>query len=211
MSLLAAPGVLWTLYVDYLCNYAPGSWVYKTASTFRVLAVATILPFVLLTLLDVTSYVIARTLGVIDDTKAATSAPEPEPEPAAEAPPIVVQPAPQAAPLAMMTPPATYFRNPLEEEGNLRLSGVGMFSPAPSQPPSPTLARRELGAHAHAHGTAEADGEGVRRVPSRDSSSGEESFAMLDRESGSEDAQHSSRPDHPSQKPEASPADHAGL
>jgi hypothetical protein len=33
------------------------------------------------------------------------------------------------------------------DEGVARLSGVGAFSPAPSEPPSPTLSRRELPAH----------------------------------------------------------------
>ncbi|OBZ67015.1 hypothetical protein A0H81_12806 [Grifola frondosa] len=76
MSVLSLPASLWHLYVKHLWNYKPGSWVDSTASTFRLLAFAVVAPFVLLTLLDVASYVIARTLGVIDQTKASTSGAE---------------------------------------------------------------------------------------------------------------------------------------
>lgn len=67
------PGFIWNAYVKNLWNYQPESWVGRTASTFRVLAVVVILPVVILTLLDVTSYIIARTLGILDDVKASTS------------------------------------------------------------------------------------------------------------------------------------------
>lgn len=66
------PGFIWNAYVKNLWNYQPESWVARTASTFRVLAVVVILPVVILTLLDVTSYIIARTLGILDDVKAST-------------------------------------------------------------------------------------------------------------------------------------------
>ncbi|KAI0958581.1 hypothetical protein AcV7_004368 [Taiwanofungus camphoratus] len=198
MSILSAPGALWHLYVEHLWYYSPHSWVASVASTCRVLAFVVIAPFVLLTLLDATSYVIARTLGVVDDTKASTSETEPGDTPAivvhadTEAPP---EPGAEGVPLT--TPPATYFRNPMEEEGNLRLSGVGMFSPAPSQPPSPTLSRRELSQHMHnPPREQQAIDEGgddtfaaAHRDASTDSSSGESSYAILDQESGSEDAQ----------------------
>lgn len=67
------PGFIWNAYVKNLWNYQPESWVGRAASTFRVLAAVVILPVVILTLLDVTSYIIARTLGILDDVKASTS------------------------------------------------------------------------------------------------------------------------------------------
>ncbi|KAI0358383.1 hypothetical protein OH77DRAFT_1397024 [Trametes cingulata] len=216
-SIASIPQTLWHLYLDNLVYYKPGSWVDSAASTCRVLAFMTILPFILLTLLDVASYVIARTLGVIDETKASTSG---ELETAehlhANQPSIVIQDESSPSPpsteeegrLPHTTPPSSYFRNPTEEEGNLQLSGVGTFSPAPSQPGSPTLQRRDLIQHAHYGsysdllGTADSgeehEGGGSGATTPRDasghgsagssSSSGDSSFAMLDRDSGSEDA-----------------------
>ncbi|KAH9935527.1 uncharacterized protein B0H18DRAFT_415449 [Fomitopsis serialis] len=191
MSIVSAPASLWQLYVEHLWNYTPGSWVDSAAWTFRMLAFLSILPFAILTLLDVTSYVIARTLGVIDDTKASTSETGSVPT-GADTPTIVIQPeSPPPTKTTMTSPPPTYFRGPLEEEGNLELSGVGMFSPVPSQPPSPTISRRELSSHMH-NISEERKDEGMNaihpdRPASRASSSGESSFAMLDQESGAED------------------------
>ncbi|KAI0374089.1 hypothetical protein BV20DRAFT_962059 [Pilatotrama ljubarskyi] len=218
-GITSIPQTLWHLYLDNLVYYKPGSWVDSAASTCRVLAFMTILPFILLTLLDVASYVIARTLGVIDETKASTSG---ELETAehlhANQPSITIQdessssPSPPSAEegadsqLPHTTPPSSYFRNPTEDEGNLQLSGVGTFSPAPSQPGSPTLQRREFIQHAHygldpglldtADSGEEREGGGSGAATPRDasghgsagSSSGDSSFAMLDRDSGSEDA-----------------------
>ncbi|KZT72114.1 hypothetical protein DAEQUDRAFT_723282 [Daedalea quercina L-15889] len=192
MSILFAPTTLWGLYVEYLWNYEPGSWVDRAASTFRFLAFLLIAPFAVLTLLDVTSYVIARTLGVIDDTKASTSETG-SITTEADTPVIVIQPeSPPPAQIPLTTPPPTYFPGPMEEDGNLELSGVGMFSPAPSQPPSPTISRRELSSHMHNISEERlVEGENVinpERPTSRASSSGESSFAMLDQESSAEDA-----------------------
>ncbi|KAH9892535.1 hypothetical protein C8Q73DRAFT_698458 [Cubamyces lactineus] len=230
MNIASVPHTLWHLYLDHLVYYKSGSWVDSVASTCRVLAFMTILPFILLTLLDVASYVIARTLGVIDETKASTSGElETSEHLHANKPAIVINSddsSPSSTPgdagagfekregdgqaSLHMTPPSSYFRNPTEEEGNLQLSGVGTFSPAPSQPGSPTLQRREFMQHAHygyethaeedAGSGEEGDGEGLglgsgAATPrdtsghgSAGSSSGESSFAMLDRDSGSEDA-----------------------
>ena len=59
MSVLTLPATLWNLYVDYLWNYKPNSWVSSAASTFRVLAVLCIVPFAILTLLvRMLSYVV---------------------------------------------------------------------------------------------------------------------------------------------------------
>jgi len=61
---------LWNWYIDYLWNYDSNSWVATIAYAFRIWAILAILPSLVLALLDVTSYVIARTLG---DPTASTS------------------------------------------------------------------------------------------------------------------------------------------
>ncbi|OCH92328.1 hypothetical protein OBBRIDRAFT_773637 [Obba rivulosa] len=210
-TVLAAPQYLWHLYIEYLWNYKPGSWVDSTAYTFRVLAFLTIAPFVGLTLLDVASYVVARTLGVIETTKASTSETGTvNGGSGCLTPAIVVHglspPArdePGTKHTCLTVPPPAYFRGPLEEEGNLELSGVGTLSPAPSQPSSPTMARRELSQQQHDYPFPPTPpGEGEKgpvdgplasllreRHASADSSSSESSYAMLDQESGSEHAE----------------------
>ncbi|KAI0775668.1 hypothetical protein BD413DRAFT_652145 [Trametes elegans] len=235
MGLASVPQTAWRLYLDHLVYYQPGSWVDSAANTCRVLAFVAVVPFILLTLLDVASYVIARTLGVIDATKASTSGGPDAPDgTAASQPTIVIQddssfsssaslsptlsPASASAPFGPgghsagtaadgrhgglgqdSHPPASYFPtpDPAEEEGNLRLAGVGTFSPAPSQPGSPTLQRREFVQHQHQHhraGSDDGDGEEDERrggsgaaTPrgAGGSSSGDSSFALLDRDSGS--------------------------
>ena len=95
-SIFAAPSYLWNTYLHYLWNYDSNSWVATIAYAFRIWAIFTILPTLALGLLvsnlshrapplgsnthlyhffpfpiqDVTSYVIARTLG---DPTASTS------------------------------------------------------------------------------------------------------------------------------------------
>ncbi|THV02418.1 hypothetical protein K435DRAFT_775608 [Dendrothele bispora CBS 962.96] len=182
----ALPRLIWTYYVDYLVNYKPNSLVAKIASSFRVLAVLLIMPILILALLDISSYVIARTLGVVDDVRASTSdrqtvhtiadsssssssPPLPPPIVHVQEPSIHVEsssPSPgnsgecsssqdnhhklftldsSQSSLTATTPdgfsPLEYFTS---EDNNLKLSGVGVFSPAPSQPPSPTISRRTL-------------------------------------------------------------------
>lgn len=51
LAMVSLPTRLWHLYVEYLWDPAPGSWVSRTAYTFRILAYFVIAPFVLLTLL----------------------------------------------------------------------------------------------------------------------------------------------------------------
>ncbi|KAL5485292.1 hypothetical protein ACEPAI_7934 [Sanghuangporus weigelae] len=70
--LLALPAWLWRLYVEYLWNWDAHPWIKNAAATFRLMAIFVIAPFALLTLLDVGAYVIARTLGVVETTKAST-------------------------------------------------------------------------------------------------------------------------------------------
>ncbi|TDL25918.1 hypothetical protein BD410DRAFT_783907 [Rickenella mellea] len=157
------PRQLWDWYISYLWSPRPDSWVYSIANTFRVLAVVLIAPFALLTLLDVTSYVIARTLGVIDSTKASTSDKRVHDNGRA------VDGIPQSAPPSISadesdnkrttshgqtiavtdtsarserdSPPA-YFFSPSEER-TLKISGAGVFSPAVSRPSSPPTERRQ--------------------------------------------------------------------
>ncbi|KAI3618621.1 hypothetical protein WG66_016553 [Moniliophthora roreri] len=162
--------IIWSYYVEYLWDYEPNSVVGKIAYTFRVLAVLAILPLLVLALLDVSSYVIARTLGIVDDVKASTS--DKQTVHAVRELPIIQIDSPKSPTFDNAIPPPKledvhnpYFdfgssqsslnaeeRNadgsPPEyftsEENNLKLSGFGVFSPATSQPPSPTITRRQM-------------------------------------------------------------------
>ncbi|KAF9263306.1 hypothetical protein L218DRAFT_341258 [Marasmius fiardii PR-910] len=191
-SLDSFPRLLWSFYIEYLCNYQPGSSVARIASLFRILALVLILPILILTLLvtakflsltdgaliiretfrqDVSSYVIARTLGIVDDVKASTSdrktlhtmqppsirVDSPKTDGLIIASSAVVvddRGLPHVRDLnssqLMLAPeqgrspdasPPEYFTS---EENNLKLSGFDVFSPAPSQPPSPTFSRQQL-------------------------------------------------------------------
>jgi len=73
VPIVSLPKLMWRYYLDYLWYYDPDSWVAKIANTAWVLAILVALPIVILGLLDISSYGIARTLGVIDDVKASTS------------------------------------------------------------------------------------------------------------------------------------------
>ncbi|KAJ7178392.1 hypothetical protein C8R43DRAFT_872236 [Mycena crocata] len=165
------PRTIWYFYVDHLWNWTehPNSWVSRIAYTSRVLAIILLLPIVILTLLDLASYGIARTLGVIDTVEASTS----DKETIHNKVPLVriyeaTTPSPSSSfnatdsehdtlhehtdnfsstdtlpPLSILTPshPRAYFTS---EDNSLKLSGVGVFSPATSTPPSPTITRRAL-------------------------------------------------------------------
>jgi len=157
------PGTLWEYYVQYLWLYEPDSWVARIAYSCRVLAILVSLPIIILGLLDISSYGIARTLGVIDDVKASTSD---KSTVAISTPSIQVIDATSSSSesafsdsdLDSMTDHKLHnrIRSPLSDsndkllpsqppvfyasEGNsLSLSGVGVFSPAASQPSSPTI------------------------------------------------------------------------
>jgi len=141
--------------MKYLWNPHPSSWVTKVAYSFRVLAFLLILPVLILTLLDITSYVIARTLGIVDVVKASTSD---QPVVTAEdTPSILVEDTSSEG-----SPPAEQDRHasPAHRQHNtemgtvqeemkpqaffageedLQLSSVGVLSPSPSQPSSPIL------------------------------------------------------------------------
>lgn len=82
--------------------------------------------------------------------------------------------------------------DPYDEVTQARLAGVDLFSPAASQPGSPTLSRKGL--------SKEMDGEGPLREDDEEKderghghghggqeSSGDESFAMLEKDEGFED------------------------
>ncbi|KAG6833544.1 hypothetical protein H0H87_005195 [Tephrocybe sp. NHM501043] len=171
------PAVLWDCYIHYLWNYPPNSAVARIASACRVLAILVALPIVVLALLDISSYGIARTLGVIDDVRASTSdtatvhvhsnatAPsihissasshsfssytdsehealggvgDHEPRGGRRAPPPLNRDT--LSYLGASQPKAFYA----SEADNLRLSGVGVFSPAASRPSSPVLTRKSV-------------------------------------------------------------------
>lgn len=189
---LSIPHTLWTYYLEYLWFYEPNSWVAKIAYSCRVLAILVSLPIVILGLLvrtisslgsalslkyrrqDIASYVIARTLGVIDDVKASTSdkatihASHATPTihvhgvstPSSEStfsdsdrdsildPSIrhrsrssLVDDSVSAGETRRPSQPSLFY---VGEDNSLKLSGVGVFSPAASQPPSPTISRHNL-------------------------------------------------------------------
>ena len=190
---------------------------------------------------DVTSYIIARTLGVIDDTKASTSdrgslhnvavAEGTNTEP----PTIIVQsasiagsmPASPSVPMDIARPSekpqfgidSSHPRHQSPStsslyEGNPALAGVGVFSPAASTPPSPTIERRRFGSlskgssgitpfspledGAGSNEKVFTDGEGEEEITKsrlgREGSWGsmsaglDSSYALVDKESGSEDS-----------------------
>lgn len=165
----AAPALLWSYYISYLWNYEPDSWVATIAYSTRILAILVSLPLVILALLDIASYAIARTLGVIDDVKASTSD-----KATIHFPPSILiggSSSPNSESTLSdsdsFTDPSlcNRLRSPLSDsiseanggsgasqhvfyaddsENNLKLSGVGVFSPEASQPPSPTITRRQL-------------------------------------------------------------------
>jgi len=192
----------------------------------------------------VTSYIIARTLGVIDDTKASTSDRESlHPVAVVEGtdtkpPAIIVQSASVAGSMPISPSVPADVGQPLGEvgeklqletdrshshpqsssssslyEGNPALAGVGVFSPAASTPPSPTIERRRFGSLSKGstmtplsqlddeNGSSEkaiTDGEGEEEmIKSRVGSKGswgsmsaglDSSYALVDRDSGSEDS-----------------------
>ena len=198
-----------------------------------------------------TSYIIARTLGIIDDTKASTSDRESlHPVavvggPDAKPPRIIVQSASVTGSVSTSPSfPADAVGQPLDEvagrprleidnsqphshhpqsssssslyEGNPALAGVGVFSPAASTPPSPTVEKRRFGSLSKSsttmtplsqvddgNGNSEkavtTDGEGeedslIKSRMGRKGSWGsmsaglDSSYAIVDRESGSEDS-----------------------
>jgi len=166
LSPSSIPGLLWAYYVQYLWNYESDSWVARVAYSCRILAILVSLPIIILGLLDIASYGIARTLGVIDDVKASTS--DKATVHNVITPPGTITPGSDSSfsdsdrdsltdhslhnkmrsPLsdsllgnANFSQPSVFYAG---EDNNLRLSGVGVFSPAASQPPSPTLSRYHL-------------------------------------------------------------------
>ncbi|KAJ7346885.1 hypothetical protein DFH08DRAFT_1080835 [Mycena albidolilacea] len=190
LTLSSLPQTVWNLYVDHLWRWTdhPNSWISRIAYSSRVLAIMLIMPIVVLTLLDLASYGIARSLGVIDHVKASTSDKQTIHN---KIPLVRVQRAPsssspnspstsllastdsetlvdateqlQQATASKSTSdfngnsadtlprlgisthglshPDAYFTH---GENSLRLSGVGVFSPAASRPPSPTITRKHL-------------------------------------------------------------------
>ncbi|KAF9049990.1 hypothetical protein BJ165DRAFT_1455614 [Panaeolus papilionaceus] len=163
ISPASIPATLWALYIEYLWNYESDSWVARIAYSCRILALLISLPIIILGLLDIASYGIARTLGVVDDVKASTSD-----KVAADTPPAIRVDEPDtlsgdslgsswisdvSASASESTTTGEHMNGSSEakpdvfyagEDNNLKLSGVGVFSPAASQPPSPTISRHHL-------------------------------------------------------------------
>ncbi|TFK23972.1 hypothetical protein FA15DRAFT_620166 [Coprinopsis marcescibilis] len=140
----AYPGLVWTSYIRYLWNYESDSWVARIAYFCRIFALLLSLPTIILGLLDIASYGIARTLGVIDDVKASTS--DKSTVHLVNAPTIHVE-AYDSTPSEGATSDDALNEKPKEffaTDNNLKLSGVDVFSPAASRPSSPTLSRKAL-------------------------------------------------------------------
>jgi len=149
----SVPHVLWQYYIQYLWNYDPTSWVARISSTLRVFAILLILPVAILGMLDLSSYVIARTLGVVDAVKASTND---KPVGPINPPSILIEDMSTLNPDLIDSTDSITSTD--EEPGGLaafasldvsmfsneKLSGVGVFSPASSRPSSPTLSRRKL-------------------------------------------------------------------
>ncbi|KAF4620626.1 hypothetical protein D9613_000439 [Agrocybe pediades] len=183
------PGTLWAYYLEYLWYYEPDSWVARIAYSFRVLAFLVALPFIVLGLVDISSYVIARTLGVVDDVKASTSDKATvhmdSSGSSMSTPSIQINDAISNSSESAFSDTDVELHNlhnnnnnnntantrssrtgesnnnkarsPLSDSSsslnpsvffsgdtNLKLSGVGVFSPAASQPPSPTVSRQNI-------------------------------------------------------------------
>lgn len=148
---------------------------------------------------DITAYVIARTLGVVEVVKASTND-----TPIAlksVPPPIIIEDTSLTPNLtdsvisttdeSTATPPDSQHDDRLDGLGQLasldaslfsneKLSGVGVFSPATSRPPSPTLSRRKLRTESISIGAGksilpEDEGLSIRRRPRRNTGPGIES------------------------------------
>ena len=188
-----------------------------------------------------TSYIIARTLGVIDDTKASTSDRQSlHTVPVAEGtdtepPSIIVQSASVTGTMPTSPSIPADISQPLEDlqlaintshisqhqssssslyEGNPALAGVGVFSPAASTPSSPTIGRKRFGSLSKGSNgitpftpledetasseklTTDGEGEGeiIKSRLGREGSWGsmsaglDSSYALVDRDSGSEES-----------------------
>jgi len=117
--------------------------VNNVAFVFRILAFAIFAPLLLLAFLDITAYVIARTLQAPADRQRApvpgvaiTNISGKYPQDASDFS------TPGATVSHLGRPPAhgepvSFFHFATDEA----LSGVGLFSPAPSRPPSPSVSR----------------------------------------------------------------------
>ncbi|KAG2153780.1 uncharacterized protein EDB93DRAFT_214863 [Suillus bovinus] len=158
-SFSSAPHLVWHAYIEHLWNPQPGSWVSQVAYSFRILAFLLILPVVVLTLLDITSYVIARTLGIVDDVKASTSD---QPVVTAEGTPSILVEDTSSCPAeqdSCISSVHRQYKTDMKSAGvqeemklqayftgeeDLQLSSIGVLSPSPSQPSSPVLPHENL-------------------------------------------------------------------
>ncbi|KAG6848697.1 hypothetical protein H0H93_014784 [Arthromyces matolae] len=156
------PALLWDIYIRFLWSYEPNSWVARIASMCRVLAILVSLPIVVLALLDIASYGIARTLGVIDDVKASTTDTSNLHPPSIRVSPSSTPsstfsdsgqddsisfphnkyPANASLSLLGASQPKAFYAS--DEGTNFKLSGVGLFSPVASRPASPVLGRKAV-------------------------------------------------------------------
>ncbi|QRV79434.1 hypothetical protein RhiJN_07449 [Ceratobasidium sp. AG-Ba] len=147
----------------------PNSWVAFIASIFRVMAYIVLSPIIILTLVEIAAYVVARTLGWsldadqqadsggIQKVKEAPILDPPTPKPGVK--PEGTGPAPPQIRLPSSPPPTfpTDLRFTTPGEANYELSGL--FSPPISRAGSPRLSRRARSSSA-SMSTAGSDSEG---------------------------------------------------
>jgi len=132
-----------------LATASPMAVVNNVAFVFRILSFAVFAPLLFLAFLDITAYVIARTLQAPTDRQRTLV-------------PVVAvtTDSDKHAKLDSLDPNSGSTvshlgRPPAHGEpisvfhfaANEALSGVGLFSPAPSRPPSPTISRLTLSPH----------------------------------------------------------------
>jgi len=195
ISFSSVPFTLWHYYLQYLWYYDSSSWVARISSTIRVLAFLLVLPVVILGMLDISSYVVARTLGVVDAVEASTT--DKPVVTRLTIPSIHIEDtsssssplADSATSTADVTPPD--LSRSEDDDGsngfadlsglddslfsNERLSGVGVFSPATSRPSSPILSRCRPIRESKSRGgelNALLKGPGLRRRPGGSTHSG---------------------------------------
>ncbi|KAF8514219.1 hypothetical protein BU17DRAFT_94707 [Hysterangium stoloniferum] len=135
----------------YLHNPPPFSWVTTVATTFRVLALVLVIPCVLLTALDIASYLIVRTLGADSAHQADSATPAPHyggPDGLASSLNISFDSQSRKAQnmkdlhsemIAEGAESDSYFST--SSDGSSALSGEGLFSPPISRSSSPPISR----------------------------------------------------------------------
>lgn len=128
---------------------------------------------------------IVRTLGVIEHTKASTSENDVgEGTDRRDIPVVSIQDTSLSGLDTPFIPRLPSMQSSISDMGNLKLSSFDQFSPAPSQPPSPSSSRRDLDMYpSHQRSAPENSDDSERLLQSMPSSRRSESYVMLERDS----------------------------